>query len=77
MKMGDDSPSIHDTIYRNIIRREALGATTIIDLDNKKFMSLMHTEKKAIEMGIDGLPELPKNYIEHLINILSRLQQKD
>ena len=77
MQMGEDSPRIHDTVYQNIIRREAMGSTTIIDLDNKKILTLNEAEKQAIFINFDGLPEMPKNYIDHLVNILSKIQSKE
>ncbi|RKY05882.1 MAG: hypothetical protein DRP56_08410 [Planctomycetota bacterium] len=77
IQMGEDSPLIHDTIYQNIIRREALGAVSIIDLDNGRILSLMENEKQAVLINFDGLPEMPKNYIDHLVNILTKIQSKE
>lgn len=74
IRMSEDTPVIHDTVYGNIIRRQALGSTTLIDLDNKKILTLAVSEKQAILIGFDGLPELPKNYVDHLVHILSRIQ---
>jgi len=77
LRVGDDSPVIHDTVYGNRIRRQTMGSTVIIDLDNQKILTLVPDTKQAITIGFDGLPEMPKNYIDHLVNILSGIQKHE
>jgi hypothetical protein len=77
MKMGEDSLPIHDTVHNNIIRREVLGSISIIDLDNGQILTLMESEKQAVLINFDGLPEMPENYIDHLVNILTTIQNKE
>jgi hypothetical protein len=77
IQMGSDDVAIRDTIFGQRIRREFLGQTSIIDLEQMRIMTLNDKEKQAVYINMDGLPELPKNYIEHLIHILETLQNAE
>lgn len=74
IRIGKDATVIRDTVLGNIIRREVLGQTVIIDLDQMRMMTLSPETKQAVYINMDGLPEMPKNYIEHLVHILETLR---
>jgi hypothetical protein len=74
IQIGNDTTIIHDTVYENRIRREILGQTVIIDLNQMRMMTLSTETKQAVYINMDGLPELPKNYIEHLVHLLETLR---
>lgn len=77
LRVGEDSPIIHDTVYGNRIRRETMGNTVMIDLEQRKIMTLVPQTKQAVIIGFDGLPEMPKNYVDHLVNLLSKVQESE
>lgn len=77
IQMGKDAVTIHDTVYGQRIRRESMEQTSIIDLEQMRILTLNDKEKQAFYINMDGLPELPKNYIEHLIHILETLQNAE
>ncbi|MCE5185444.1 MAG: hypothetical protein LLF76_04900 [Planctomycetaceae bacterium] len=73
--IGKDTPPIHDTVMGNVIRREVLGQTVVIDLGQMRMMTLSPETKQAVYISMEGLPEMPKNYIEHLIHVLEPLRE--
>ena len=69
---------IHDDIMGSLIRRTVSNAEDvdiIIDLEQQKLLTIEHTQKTAIYVGLDGLPSF-QNYVEHLQNLIIKLQDQ-
>jgi hypothetical protein len=75
---GKNQAVIHDEVMGSRIRRTISNmgqAAFIIDLDQKKLLTLDTAQKTAIYIGLDGLDKF-KNYIEQLRNTIISLQKK-
>ena len=74
----ENQPAIHDDVMGSRIRRTVSsiqGPDIIIDLEQQRLLTIDHTKKTAVYIGLDGLPDL-KNYVEVLRNTISRLQSE-
>jgi len=71
-----NSPVIHDVILGSRIRRtlsNVPGSVSIIDIQAGRILSLDESKKEAAYINLKGLPSIP-NYLDHLKNILVKLQ---
>ena len=69
-------PVIRDMVVGSRIRRtisNVPGNVSIIDLENKRILTLTEDKKEAAYIDLKGLPEIP-NYLELLKNTIVRLQ---
>jgi len=69
---------IHDEVMGPRIRRTVpgmKGEAIIIDFEQQKILTIDHSKKTAVYVGLRGLPDL-KNYVEMLRDLITRLQSK-
>jgi hypothetical protein len=74
---GGDDMVIHDEIKGSRIRRTISNiedTDIIIDLEQKKMLSLVHNEKTAVTIDLAGLDGVD-NYLEKLQNLVTRLEK--
>ncbi len=67
---------IHDDVMGSRIRRTVpgmKGADIIIDFEQQRLLTIDHSKKTAVYVGVTGLPDL-KNYVEMLRDLITRLQ---
>lgn len=74
-----NSAEIQDMILGNRIRRTVPGAqenTSIIDLETSQVMVLDPSNKVAVYVKLENLPEIP-NYMERLRNVITVLEEAE
>lgn len=82
LKIGDNAPSMRDTVYGNRIRRETMGTVSIIDLEQQRILTLVPQSMQAITIDMKGLTDQMMeesknknvNYVDRLVNLLTELQ---
>jgi hypothetical protein len=74
---GGKQTVIHDEVMGSRIRRALASSPNyvVIDLKEKKILTLDHKDKTAVFVGLEGLGEIG-NYIEILRNTITELQAK-
>ena len=75
---GRKRSMIHDEVMGSRIRRTVSGVPgplIVLDLKEKKFLTLDSKDKTAVFIGLEGLGAI-SNYIEHLRNVITDIQAK-
>lgn len=73
----DSGVVIHDDVMGSRIRRTVSNlenSTILIDLEQRKLVTIDHAKKTVVYVGLDGLPSF-QNYVEHLRNLIIKLQE--
>ena len=73
----DSGIVIHDDVMGSRIRRTVSNlenANILIDLEQRKLITIDHAQKTVVYVGLDGLPSF-QNYVEHLRNLIKKLQE--
>lgn len=72
----DSGVVIHDDVMGSRIRRtvsSAENSSILIDLEQRKLVTIDHAKKTVVYVGLDGLPSF-QNYVKHLQNLIVKLQ---